>query len=188
MLLRLVWICCLIIVGAATTLWFLNQRTSHTDAKAVAATSNTPSVSFDDIEMIINSSEGIPQYKLSAPKYWLYDAEERSEFDLPDIAIYRRNGSKIFAKALKGQTHDNNKVITLIGDVRINQPKSDNDPYLLRVMTDRLTVIPKEQRATTDAPVTAIRGSQKLTAIGMTLDLTTQILHLHNNVEGRYEP
>ncbi len=186
MLLRLVWLCCLIIVGATATLWFLNQRTSHIQVIS-AETSNTPSVSFSDIDMIINSAEGNPQYKLSAPIYWLYHEEQRSEFELPNIVIYRNNGSKIFANALKGQTHDNNRVITLIGDVRINQPKTESEPYMLKIMTVELTVFPKKQRATTDSPVTAIRGPQMVTASGMTLDLTSQILHLHSNVKGRYD-
>lgn len=187
MLLRLVWIGCLIVVGAASTLWFLNQRTHYTEAPTTATT-NTPSVSFNGIQMIINSAEGAPQYKLSSPKYWLYHDEKRSEFELPDITIYRNNGSKIFAKALKGQTHDDNEVITLIGNVRIYQPKSGSEPHLLQIMTEKLTILPKQQRATTDSPVTAIRGPQMVTALGMTLDIDTQVLHLHSNVEGRYDP
>jgi len=187
MLLRLVWIGCLIVVGAASTLWFLNQRASYTETTATAIT-DTPSVSFNDIEMIINSAEGVPQYKLSSPRYWLYHDEKRSEFELPDITIYRNNGSKIFAKALKGQTHGDNEVITLIGDVRIHQPKSKSVPHPLKIMTERLTVFLRQQRATTDSPVTVIHGSQMVTALGMTLDLDTQVLHLHNNVVGRYDP
>ena len=186
MLLRLVWLCCLIIVGATTTLWFINQRTSHIQVES-AEISNTPSVSFSDIDMIINSAEGKPQYKLSAPLYWLYHEEQRSEFELPNIVIYRNNGNKIFANALKGQTHDDNNVITLIGDVKINQPKTESESYTLEILTDKLTVFPKDQRATTDAPVTAIRGPQMVTALGMTLDLNNQVLHLHNNVKGRYD-
>ena len=119
MLLRLLWLCCLIIVGASATLWFLNQRPEHTEL-STTTTSNTPSVSFNDIEMIINSTDGNPQYKLYAPKYWLYDDEKRSEFESPDIEIYRKNGSKVFATSLKGKTHDDNKIITLIGDVKSN--------------------------------------------------------------------
>ena len=187
MLFRLVWIGCLIVVGAVMTLWFLNQRTSHTEVSHTT-TSNKPSVSFNDIEMIINSSEGAPQYRLSAPKYWLYHDEERSEFDLPDIVIYGNNDSKIFAKALKGEAHNYNNVITLIGEVKVNQPKSESEPYILNIMTDKLTVFPKQQRATTDSPVTAIRGPQMMTALGMTLYLNTQVLHLHNNVKVLYAP
>ena len=187
MLLRLIWICCLIIGGAAATLWVLNLRPSHTEFPS-DVTPAMPSVSFDDIEMIINSTEGKPQYKLHAPKYWLYDKEKRSEFEFPDIAIYRKNGSKVFAKALKGQTHEDNKVITLIGDVRIKQPQSQSDPHLLEIFTEKLIVYPKEQRATTDVDILATRGNQRLQAVGMSLDLDTQILYLHNDVNGRYDP
>lgn len=187
MLLRLLWLCCLIIVGAAATLWFLNQRPEHTKL-STTTTPDTPSVSFNNIEMIINSANGKPQYKLYAPKYWLYDSEKRSEFESPDIEIYRNNGSKVFAKSSKGNTRDDNKIITLIGDVEIKQPKSLNDPYLLEVFTDKLTIYPKKQRATTDSVVTAKRGNQNLQATGMTLDLDTQIVHLHNNVTGHYDP
>ncbi len=187
MSLRLIWLCCLIIVGAAATLWFLNQRTEYMEL-STPPLSDRPSVSFNDIEMIINSSDGKPQYKLYAPKYWLYDDEKRSQFESPDIEIFRNNGSKVFAKSLKGNTQDDNKIINLVGDVVIRQPKSEDDPYLLEVFTDKLTIYPKKQRATTESPVTAKRGKQKLKAIGMTLDIDTQIVHLHNNVTGYYDP
>ena len=187
MKLRLIWLSCLIIVGAALTLWFFNQRTSHIETVTHESV-NTPSVSFNDIEMIINSTDGTPQYKLYAPKYWLYDDEKRSEFASPNIEIFRSNGSKVYANSLKGKTQDNNKIITLIGDVKIKQPKSDNNPYSLEVITDKLTIFPKEQRATTDSFVTAKRGNQIVSAIGMTLDIETEIVHMHSDVKGYYEP
>ena len=187
MQLRLIWLCCLIIAGAAATLWFLNQRTSHIEITTQKYI-NTPSVSFNDIEMIINSTDGKPQYKLYAPKYWLYDDEKRSEFESPDIEIFRKNGSKVYANSLKGNTHDNNNIITLIGDVKIKQPKSEHDPYSLEVFTDKLTIFPKEQRATTDSFVTAKGGNQMVSATGMTLDIETRIVHMHSDVKGYYEP
>lgn len=187
MSLRLIWVYCLIIIGAAVALWFLNQHASHTETTAMR-TSDTPSTNFSDIEMVINSSKGRPQYKLSSPEYWLYHEERRTEFELPSITIYSNNGSKIFATALRGQTYDDNNVITLIGNVRINQPGPENDSHISKIMTDRLTIHPESQRAITDSPITATRESNIVKASGMTLNLNTQILHLHGNVEGHYEP
>ncbi len=191
MSLRLVWICCLIVAGAAAALWFLNQYATHTEIAAATTPgvpSNTPSTKFSNIKMIINSSQGTPQYKLSSPEYWLYHEGQRAELTLPDITIYSDNGSKVHATALKGQTHDDNNVIILIDDVKINQPTSENNPYFSKIITDRLTVFPESQRATTDSAVTAIRKSHIVKASGMTLDLNTQVLHLHGDVEGHYEP
>jgi len=187
---RLVWIFCLIVVGAALTLSFFNQRSSHTEksANTASSNSNTPTVSFENIDMVINSPNGQPQYEVSAPKYWLYHQEQRSEFDSPDIVIYNKNGSKIYASSEKGETRDENDVITLIGDVKIKQPGTEAEPSSLSIFTDRLTVSQKKQQVTTDLPVTATRGSQKVTALGMTLNLNDKILHLHSNVKGQYAP
>ena len=185
---RLVWIFCLIVVSAAVTLSFLNQRSSHVETITPSSANNTPTVSFENIDMVINSPDGMPQYKLSAPKYWLYHQEQRSEFDSPNIVIYNENGSKIYATSAKGQTHDENNVITLIGDVKIEQPSTATEPYPLNIFTDKLTVSQKQQQVTTDLPVTATRGSQKVTALGMTLNLNNKILHLHSNVKGQYDP
>lgn len=188
MSLRLVWIFCLIAAAAALTLSFLNQRDRHTETVAQVAATNTPSVSFENIDMVINSPEGKPQYELSAPKYWLYHQEQRSEFDSPDIVIYNENGSKIYATSEKGETHDENDLITLIGDVHIEQPSTEAEPEPLNIYTEKITVSQKTQQASTDLPVTATRGSQKVTALGMTLNLNDKILHLHNDVKGQYNP
>ncbi len=184
---RIIWIFCLIIAGGVLTLFFFNQRENYAEAP-MAVSSDKPTVSFENINMVINSPLGQPQYKLSAPKYWLYHHEQMSEFDSPNIIIYNSEGSKIYATSKKGETYNENDVITLIGEVEIQQAPTDEEPYPLNIFTDRLTVSQSQQQVTTDLPVTATRGSQKITALGMTLNLNNKILHLHNNVKGRYDP
>jgi len=188
MSLRLIWIFCLIAVGAGLTLTFFNQREKDVALAAPPNYKNTPTVSFDNIEMTINSPAGLPQYELSSPKYWLYHQEQRSEFDSPDIVIYNKNGSKIFATSEKGTTHDDNDVITLIGNVEIEQPSSNIEPEPLNIFTEKLTVSQKKQQVTTTLPVTAIRGAQKVTALGMTLSLDNKVVRFHSNVKGLYNP
>jgi len=188
MSLRLVWIFCLIAVGAAGTLSFMEQRNIYSETSSSETTSNTPNVSFENIEMTINSSAGLPQYELSAPKYWHYNLEQRSEFESPDIVIHNENGSKIYATSEKGETHDESEVITLIGDVKIKQPSIDTELEPLNIFTEKLTVSQKTQLVTTDLPIIAVRGSEKVTANGMTLHLNDEILHLHSNVRARYNP
>lgn len=185
---RLVWIFCLIAAGAGLTLSFLNQREKNVETATPLTSHNIPTVSFESIEMIINSPTGLPQYELSSPKYWLYHQQQRSEFDSPDIIIYNENGSKIFASSEKGTTHNENDVITLIGDVKIEQPSSNAEPEPLNIYTEKLTVSQKKQQVTTNLPVTAIRGSQKVTAVGMTLNLDDKVVRFHSNVKGLYNP
>jgi len=138
--------------------------------------------------MVINSPTGQPQYELSAPKYWLYHQEQRSEFDSPDIVIYNENGSKIYATSERGETYDENDVITLIGDVKIKQPGTEAEPDPLNIYTEKLSVSQKKQQVTSDQEVTATRGAEEVTALGMTLNLDDKILHLHQDVKGRYNP
>ncbi len=184
---RIIWIFCLIFVGGGLTLSFLNQRENITNSPVVN-NNDIPNVSFENIDMIINSPAGQPQYKLSSPKYWLYQQEQKSEFDSPNIEIYNKNGSVIYATSKKGETYNENDVITLIGNVEITQPATKEDPYPLNIFTDKIRVSQSEQQVTTDLPVTASRGSQKITALGMTLNLDTKILQLHSNVKAQHDP
>ncbi len=188
MSIRLIWIFCLIAVGAGLTLSFLNKRESHVETGSTSTTTNTPTVSFENIDMVINSPAGLPQYELSSPKYQLYHDQQRSEFYSPDIVIYNNNGSKIFATSEKGTTQDENNVITLMGNVEINQPSSADESESLSIFTEKLTVSQSNQQVTTELPVTATRGSQKVTAVGMTLNLNDRIVHLHSKVKGQYIP
>lgn len=184
---RLIWIFCLIAAGGIATLAFFNQRERVTES-ALPATDNKPTVSFENIDMTINSPSGHPQYRLAAPKYWLYHQKQTSEFESPDIVIYDENGNEIYATSEKGQTENDNDVITLIGEVEVRQAASDKEPYPLNIFTDKLTVLQSQQQITTDLPVIATRGSQKITATGMTLNLNSKVLQLHNNVKGQYDP
>ena len=169
------------------TLTFFNQRENATQTINVTET-NKPSVSFQNIDMIINSPNGQPQYRLASPKYWLYHEKDASEFESPDIIIFNENGSKILATSDKGHTQDDNEVITLIGNVKVKQLANTEDSDPLNIFTDKLTVSQSQQQVSSDLHVTAIRGSQKITALGMTLNLNNKVLQLHNEVKGRYDP
>ena len=185
---RQVWIGCLIIAGAVLALWFLSQRDSPIDVVQPGTSSNAPSVHFTGIKMLINSPDGKPRYRLLASGYRLYDEEQRSEFDLPEITLYDSEGSRIYARALRGEAHNYTSVIVLTGDVRINRAKLDTGPHPLNITTDTLIVFPEEQRASTDSAINATLGSQNFSSHGMSLDLNTKVLLLHSNVESIYEP
>ena len=185
---RLIWIGCLIILGAAAALWFLNQRDAPVGVSHTGTPPGTPSVSFDGVEMVINAADGKPRYKVLAARYQLHETEKRSRFDLPSITLYDNEGSQIHVQALQGEAHDDSSVITLTGDVRINQAQPDNGSHPLVISTERLVVFPEKQRATTDSTITAIRGSEMFSAQGMSLDLKEEVLYLHSNVEGVYQP
>lgn len=185
---RLIWIGCLIILGAAAALWFLSQRDTPVEASRTGTPLNTPSVSFDSVEMVINAADGKPRYKVLADRYRLYETENRSQFDLPSITLYDNEGSQLHVQALQGEAHDDSSVITLTGNVRINQAQPGNSSHPLVITTERLIVFPEKQRATTDSTITAMRGSEMFSAQGMSLDLKKEVLYLHSNVEGVYQP
>ena len=185
---RLVWIGCLIIASAAVALWFLSQRDSSVHVVEQLTSTNAPSVRFTNAKMLINGMDGKPQYRLLASEYRLYEDEQRSEFDLPDITLYDGDGDRIHAQALRGETHDYTSVIVLTGNVRINRANRDTGPHPLNITTETLTVFPDEQRARTDSATKATLGSQMFSSLGMSLDLKTKVLLLHSNVESIYEP
>ena len=146
------------------TLWLLNRQ--HVDYADIAPPTRPeaaaiPSTIFKDVEITVNSARGTPHYILSAPAYWLYPEQRRTEFELPNITIHPKNGGKISATALRGQTHNDDERLTLIGNVRIHQAAvaEDPHPYWFEVTADR-----------------------------MTLSLNTRIIRLHGNVEGYYAP
>ena len=146
------------------TLWLVSrQQVSYPEAASTTTPNalTAPSTSFSDIEIIVNSPKGTPQYKLSAPTYRLYPEQRRAEFELPNITVYPDNGGKISVTSLQGQTHDDNDRITLVGNVRINQLAAEDDPH---------------------------RHWFEITTDKMMLDLNTQVLYLYGNVEGHYEP
>jgi len=190
MQLRLVWITCLIIFSTAVALWLQNQRKNYAPLESSSSIKNESpaSVLFKDIDMTINTAAGLPQYKLSAPIYKHFHAQQRGEFEQPDIIIFPENGKLVYAKAEKGEARENNSIITLLGHVEVKQPQADNDsnPYELQINTDKLVVFPKQQRASSDVEVSATRGPNTVTALGMTIDLEKEILYLHNDVQGHY--
>src|SRR5690606_27877354 len=76
--------------------------------------------------------------------------------------------------------------VRLPGAVEGEGNDDDGTPTLLR--TDRLEVLPRDDRASTDLPVRIDRASSILRGRGMQVDLATKHYVLLSDVETRYVP
>ncbi len=58
----------------------------------------------------------------------------------------------------------------------------------IQLDTDALVITPRDERITTDAPVTLTWSGQRLSAVGMIANLKDETVQLQSKVNGRFTP
>src|SRR5690606_38975591 len=99
-----------------------------------------------------------------------------------------QNGTpwNIWAKNGKTTQQDNQDVVLLWEDVKIQQAASDKNKENT-MLTQSLTIYPKQHLAVTKDPVKATQPGMTITGIGMRAHLNTKQVELLSHVRGYYE-
>jgi len=102
----------------------------------------------------------------------------------PKSISFRSDRSQVQITSEKGVALDDNSRTDLAGNVIVHDnPTSASS---VKLVTERLSIYPKDDFAETDQPVTISSASGNLKGTGMDLHLEKQVLNLHSNVKGIY--
>lgn len=92
-------------------------------------------------------------------------------------------------KSQQGRSNNNHETFILNNDVYIqHQSNSTDNPSMTIITSEQLTIIPKQQYAETDKPVTIKTESGVTTSTGLKISLDANTIELLSNVRSRYEP
>jgi lipopolysaccharide export system protein LptC len=108
--------------------------------------------------------------------YLEYPVFRHLEGGKPEINITANNG------LLTSQGQD----AYFTGDVKVVRKAWNNDPEL-NAFTSFLHVMPDQDLAKTDKPVTLTEPHSIVTAVGLELNSATRVLKLLSNVKGHYD-
>lgn len=100
----------------------------------------------------------------------------------PVLALFDPDHPTKTITSLTGVAADSNELITLAGDVVVQDNPEPDQARILK--TQSLLIYPREERAETAEPVTLSTPSDTTTAVGMTIDSASGVVELLSNVKG----
>ena len=166
----------LILAGALATIVALRYRPSIQLAEVVKALPSGVDLALQDINYT-HSEAGVARWRLVA-KQVQHRAEQRGMV-VADLHLTFFDAAGIEQGTLtarNGQVTADFSVVEVRGEVQI----VSRNGYTLQ--TDHLTYRQEERSIRTDAPVRLVSTDMQLDGVGLTLDLATQRLQVHDKV------
>jgi lipopolysaccharide export system protein LptC len=132
-------------------------------------------------------SKGNLRHVLAAVEMHHYPDDDSTELVRPKFTQYGENRPSTQIEGQKGRISSNGEVVIFDGNVMVTR-QAYEDKAEMRLYTDHLKILPKEEKASTESQVTIIQPpNTKVVAQGMSYDKATEELTLSSRVKGHYE-
>lgn len=157
----------------AVASWGLSEVLQRGKINENGGPASGPNAVIDNARIVRSDALGRPHYRIEAARITHSDRDDRSVFIQPFMVSLAPNKPATSVRANTASATRNQNQIDLSGDVLITRPAFADQPAA-KITTPRATLLIKEERATTDAPVFVQRGGATLQGVGMTFDQKTQ--------------
>lgn len=176
----------LIGILAAFTFW-LDRAVQLTGRDPTGASRHDPDYIVDNLSAVQIGEAGKARYTLSAVKMVHYPDDDTTLLTKPRFVSYSSASAPVTITASQGVVSGKGEHVYFQDDVRVTRAAQGEQSELV-VRTSFLHVIPDDNIARTDRPVTLTDDATAVTAVGLELNNDTRVLRLFSNVRGTYDP
>lgn len=168
----------MLILLAGLTLWL--ERASQPEAAASRAARHDPDYIIDNFTAKRFDAQGKLYQTLEASQMRHYPDDDSSEADAPRMIYHSEQ--KTFLRADTAWIDSGGKTVVLKENVQVTHENAKGPPT--QVTTSTLTVLPDDEIARTDAPVTITQGKSVVNGKGLEANNKTRISVLGGRVHG----
>jgi lipopolysaccharide export system protein LptC len=175
----------LVLALAAGSLW-LERAVQAPEGDKSRKLRHDPDFIAEDFGVTKMSASGKPEYILSAERMLHYPDDQSTDIVAPRLVQRRDDALPIVIRADRGQVSKNGEVASFYGDVVVVR-EAGRGRSELRMQTEYLQVVPDQDIARTDRPVTITEGRSRLVGVGMELNNKTRKFTLLSQVRGTFD-
>jgi len=165
---------------------YLLKGTAKPDTQNIKTQEAQPHSVMEDVIATRIDKSGKIESKLYTPKMIMYPEQDRIELSKPRLEVFNVNGKPWDIRAEHGLSTQKVDKVDLWEKVKIHQP-SDSNNNGSTLLTNSLTIIPKEKFAHTEDPVTLLQPGMMIKATGLNAFMNTGKMDLISDAEGEYE-
>lgn len=176
-----------LLAGAIASGWSLwRQRSADAPAQRAMA---RPDYVLNDFELVALNAQGAESFTLRAPRLARDPASRTMDIATPLFVIPPKPGSDgqpWNVRSTGAWVSAKGDEVRLRGNVRADSTNARGQP--VRVATEALNVFPDDKRATSSERVTVTQPGFTMGGRGLTAQLDTGSVELHNDIKARYDP
>ena len=171
---------------AMLTFW-IDYSVQMPDAKADGSSRHDPDYILNNFVTSRTDENGDLRYKLTAAEMRHYPDDDTTELEVPHFTRYETDKPFSQIEGKQGFVSSDGKEIEFVGDVKVIR-QAYNGNGEMQVLTDRLMLLPNEERATTSSPVLITQAPKTvIRATGMIYDKKKKTITLLKRVKAHYE-
>jgi len=178
------WFPIVLLAALALLTTWLDRAVQSPVALRDALTRHDPDYIVDTLLTTQMDVEGRIKNTLHTTKMTHYPDDDSTDLQNPRFVSYSQR-SPLTITALQGTVSSNGEHVYLHNDVRVVRAPHDDKSELV-VNTEFLHILPDDNIAKTDRPVTITDANMIVHAIGLELNNDTRILQLNSRVRGTY--
>jgi len=131
--------------------------------------------------------QGAPRYLIAAQKLEHYPDDDSTHLEQPRLTSPYTDKPPLHISASRGEVSHNGDEVFLRDEVKIVRDASAKQGETV-ITTSYLHVVPDDEKADTDRPVTMTEARGTVSAVGMQLDSKARAIKLLARVKSQYEP
>jgi lipopolysaccharide export system protein LptC len=172
----------LLLAGA----YWLNLQVKPPSHKAEESKRHDPDYIVDNFSAIALNQQGLPRFMMSARKMVHYPDDDSTHLDDPELNSFYPDQPTIVAFSRKGEISSKGKDVYLRDEVKLVRAASATQSEM-SLSTDYLHVIPDQDLADTDRPVTLEDAHNIIHATGLRFDYKARVIELLSQVSSQHE-
>lgn len=176
-----------LLVGLAALTFWLDRVVHPAQPPSKAAGRHDPDYMVDKLKAVRTNEAGAVIYTLAADRMVHYPDDDTTVLTLPRFVSLRSKQAPVTITAREGLVSGNGDNVYFKEDVKVTRAAyADRSEMVMR--TTFLHVIPDDNIAKTDRPVTITDAATVVNAVGLEMNSDTRVLKLHSRVRGTYDP
>ncbi|MGH7909595.1 MAG: LPS export ABC transporter periplasmic protein LptC [Thermodesulfobacteriota bacterium] len=185
---RLTTVVPLVLAGllAGLTLW-LDRFVQGPSLDRVGPSRHDPDYIVEKLTGVRMGESGAVTYTLSAAKLVHYPDDDSTLLTSPRFVSYASSKATVTVTSSEGVISAKGDHVYFQDDVRVTRAAHEGTGELV-MRTSFLHVVPDQQIALTDRPVTLTDDANTVTAVGLEMNNETRVIKLLSKVQGTYDP
>jgi lipopolysaccharide export system protein LptC len=176
-----------LLAGLAALTFWLDRVVQPGQSASPTASRHDPDYMVDKLKAVRTNEKGAVIYTLAAERMVHYPDDDTTVLTLPRFVSLRSRQAPVTITAREGLVSSNGDNVFFKDDVTVTRAAyADRSEMVMR--TTWLHVIPDDNIAKTDQPVTITDAATVVNAVGLEMNSDTRVLKLNSNVRGTYDP
>jgi lipopolysaccharide export system protein LptC len=175
----------LLMLLAALTFW-LDRAVQPPGGQGPGEVKHDPDYIVNGLTAVRMDSNGRIQHTLNARMMTHYPDDDVTVLVAPKLVTYAENRAPVTVTSRDAHMSGNGEDVYFENDVRVVRAPIANQSELV-LETNYLHVIPDDNIAKTDRPVTIRNGAGVVTASGLELNSETRVLNLYGRVKAVFD-